>query len=128
MQSNHHQSGLTLISWIVLILMFVFIFWFGFTLFPIYMQYYSINSIVQKKAQEITVGEMPQQILHSMDMTFTINGVQDTALTPEKVLTITPSEDGNGLIFTLDYDRRNNFIGNIDLFVHFHKTYKAIPH
>ncbi|HVA55786.1 MAG TPA: DUF4845 domain-containing protein [Gammaproteobacteria bacterium] len=127
-KSKHHQTGLTLISWIVLIMMFAFIFWFGFCLFPIYMQYYSINSVVQKKSQEITVGEMPLQILHSMDMTFTINGVQDPNLTPEKVLTIAPSDDGKYLIFTLDYDARNNFIGNIDLFVHFHKTYQATPH
>lgn len=126
--SKNHQTGLTLISWIVLIMMVSFIFWFGFCLFPIYMQYYSINSIVQKKVNEITIGEMPQQILHSMDMTFTINGVQDPDLTPEKVLKIAPADDGKGLIFTLDYSQRSNFVGNIDLFVHFHKTYQATPH
>ncbi|MGA9852335.1 MAG: DUF4845 domain-containing protein [Gammaproteobacteria bacterium] len=128
MNNKRHQTGLTLISWIIVILLVAFVFWFGFSLFPIYMQYYSINSVVQKKAQQVTAGEMPQQILHSMDMTFTINGVQDPNLTPEKVLTITPNTDGNGLVFTLDYDATTSFLGNVDLLVHFHKTYQATPH
>ncbi|MGH8397574.1 MAG: DUF4845 domain-containing protein [Gammaproteobacteria bacterium] len=128
MKGKQHQTGLTLISWIVLILLFAFVFWFGFSLFPIYMQYYSINKVVQEKAQQVTAGEMPQQILHSMDMTFTINGVQDPDLTPEKVVTIVPTTDGQGLIFTLDYDQRTSFIGDVYLLVHFHKVYRATPH
>ncbi|MGB9428366.1 MAG: DUF4845 domain-containing protein [Gammaproteobacteria bacterium] len=128
MQSKRHQSGLTLISWIILIALVAFAFWFGFSLFPLYMQYYNISSSVQSSVQDITVGETPQQILHSMDMRFTINAVQDPSLTPEKVVTVAPSPNGEGLILTLDYDARTSFIGNVYLLAHFHKIYRATPH
>jgi hypothetical protein len=83
---------------------------------------------VKTTAQQVTAGETPTQVLHSMDMKFTINGVQDPALTPEKIVSVAPSPDGTSLIITLDYDKRTNFIGNVDLMVHFHNTYQATPH
>lgn len=124
----HRQEGLTMISWVIILALVAFVFWFGFTLFPIYYQYYAINNVVKKTAQDITAGETPQQILNSMDMKFTINGVQDPNLTPEKVVQIATGTDGTSLILTLDYDARSNFLGNVFLLVHFHNTYRAVPH
>ncbi|HVC37527.1 MAG TPA: DUF4845 domain-containing protein [Gammaproteobacteria bacterium] len=126
MNSNHHQSGLTLISWIILISLFMFVIWFGIRLFPIYMEYYSINSTMNTVASHIEVGETPQQIRLSIDNLFTINEVDD--VTPKDNVTIVPSQDGTGLILTLDYDSRTNFVGNVDLLVHFHRVYKANLH
>lgn len=128
MKSKRHQSGLTLISWLIILALVAFVFWFGFSLFPIYYQYYAINKVVQTTAQQVEAGETATQVLHSMDMKFTINGVQDPSLTPEKVVTIAPAPNGTSLILTLDYDARTSFIGNVDLMVHFHNTYQATPH
>lgn len=127
-KGRHRQEGLTMISWVIILALVAFVFWFGFTLFPIYYQYYAINNVVKKTAQGITAGETPQQILNSMDMKFTINGVQDPNLTPEKVVQITTGTNGTSLILTLDYDARSSFLGNIFLLVHFHNTYTAVPH
>ncbi|MBU6421162.1 MAG: DUF4845 domain-containing protein [Gammaproteobacteria bacterium] len=128
MNSKQHQAGLTLISWLIILAMVAFIFWFGFSLFTIYYQYYAINNVVKTTAQQVTAGETPMQILHSMDMKFTINGVQDNSLMPEKVVSVVPASNGTSLILTLDYDARTSFIGNVDLIVHFHNTYQATPH
>ncbi len=125
MKSSHHQSGLTLISWILLIALIMFVVWFGIRLFPIYMEYYSINTSMNTVASQIEVGETPQQIRASIDSLFTINGIRDVS--PKDIVTIAPSDDGTGLILTLDYDSRSNFVGNVDLLVHFHRTYKANP-
>jgi hypothetical protein len=126
MQNNHHQSGLTLISLILLLALILFVVWFGIRLFPIYMEYYSINTTMNTVASHIEVGETPQQIRSSIDSLFTINGVRDVS--PKDIVTIAPTDDGTGLILTLDYDSQSNFIGNVDLLVHFHRTYRANPH
>jgi len=127
MNSKQQQTGLTLISWLIILALVAFVFWFCFSLFPIYYQYYAINNVVRTTAQQVTAGETAMQIQHSMDMKFTINGVQDPALTPEKVVSVAPSPNGTSLIITLDYDARTSFIGNVDLMVHFHNTYQANP-
>jgi Domain of unknown function (DUF4845) len=126
MKNNRHQSGLTLISWIILIALIMFVVWFGVRLFPIYMEYYSINTTMNTVASHIEVGETPMQIRGSIDSLFTINGVRDVS--PKDNVTIAPSEDGTGLILTLDYDSQSDFIGNVDLLVHFHRVYRANPH
>ncbi|HVC28936.1 MAG TPA: DUF4845 domain-containing protein [Gammaproteobacteria bacterium] len=126
MKSNHHQSGLTLISWILLIALIMFVVWFGIRLFPIYMEYYSINTSINTVASHIEVGETPQQIRGSIDSLFTINSVRDVSV--KDIITIAPTDDGTGLILTLDYDSQSSFIGNVDLLVHFHRTYTAHPH
>ena len=128
MKGMHRQEGLTLISWLIIFALVAFVFWFGFTLFPIYYQYYAINTVVKNTAQQITVGETPMQILNSMDMKFTINGVQDPSLTPEKVVKVSVAPNGTSLVLTLNYDARSSFIGNVFLLVHFHNTYTASPH
>lgn len=128
MKSKQQQTGLTLISWLIILALVAFVFWFCFSLFPIYYQYYAINTVVKTAAQQVTAGETPTQILHGMDMKFTINGVQDPALTPEKIVSVAPAPNGTSLIMTLDYDARTSFIANIDLMVHFHNTYQVTPH
>jgi hypothetical protein len=126
MKSNHHQSGLTLISWIILIALIMFVVWFGVRLFPIYMEYYSINTSMNTVASHVEIGETPQQIRGSIDSLFTINGVRDVSV--KDIVTIAPNDDGTGLIMTLDYDSQSDFIGNVNLLVHFHRTYRVNPH
>lgn len=126
MKLRSHQAGLTLISWIILILLVGFVFWFGFNLIPIYMEFYSVNSAMQTATQRIEIGETREQIRLSIDNLFTINGIDD--VTPEKNVTIAPSQTGTGLTLTLDYDSRTPFIGNVSLLAHFHRVYQANPH
>lgn len=126
MKNNNHQAGLTLISWIILILLVGFVAMFGFRLFPIYMEYYSINASMNTAAHRIQIGETPEQIRLSIDNLFTINGVND--VTPEKNVTISAPQADNKITLTLNYDERVSFIGNVDLLVHFHKIYQATPH
>ncbi|HKT32018.1 MAG TPA: DUF4845 domain-containing protein [Gammaproteobacteria bacterium] len=128
MNTKRQQSGLTLISWLIIAALAAFAFWFCFSLFTLYYQYFAISDVVKTTAQNVTAGETPLQIQRSMEMKFTINGVQDPALMPEKIVKIAPTTEGNALILTLDYEARTSFIGNVSLLVHFHKTYQATPH
>jgi len=104
----------------------MFVVWFGVKLFPIYLEYYSVNTTMNTVASHVEVGETPEQIRLHIDNLFTINGVNDVS--PNHNVTIAPSADGNSLILTLDYDSTTSFMGNVDLAVHFHRTYRATPH
>lgn len=127
MKSNSHQTGLTLISWLILLALIGFVVWFGAKIFPIYMEYYSVNSVMNTATQRVQLNETPQQIRLSIDNMFTINGVDDVS--PKDNVTIHPAQDNSNVtILTLDYESRTNFIGNIDLILHFHRVYQATPH
>ena len=120
--SKRKQSGLTMITWIVLIAMIGFIGVFAFKLVPIYMDYSTINSALTTVAKSASPGVSPGQLKSAIDNAFDINSV--TAVKVDDI-DIKPDSDGKGLVMNLDYDARTNFIANVDLVVHFEHTYTA---
>lgn len=120
--SKRKQSGLTMITWIVLIGMVGFIGIFAFKLIPIYMDYSTINNALAGVAKSASAGVSPAQLKSSIDNAFDINSVNTVKVDD---ITIKPDTDGKGLVMNLDYDARTNFVANIDLIVHFEKTYTA---
>lgn len=125
MTVHHRQNGMTLISWILLIVLIGFVGLFGFKLFPIYLEYYSVRSALKTVAQNVQSEETPAQIRVSISNLFDVNSIND--IQPDQVK-ITADPDSNKVILTLDYDQRTNFLANIDLLVHFHVSYQANPH
>ena len=122
MSERKHQTGLTMITWIILIAMIGFIGIFAFKLIPIYMDYYTINNALTTVAKGATPGEAPGQLKKAIDNVFDVNSV--TAVKVDDI-DIKPDSDGKGLVMNLNYDARTDFIGNVDLVVHFEKTYPA---
>ena len=111
-----------MITWIILVGMVGFIAIFAFKLIPIYMDYYTINSALITVAKDIKPGEAPAQIKSSISNLFDVNSVNTVQIDD---IGIKPDPDGKGLILSLDYDARTNFVANVDLIVHFEKTYPA---
>jgi hypothetical protein len=122
MSKRKHQAGLTMITWIVLIGMIGFIGIFAFKLIPIYMDYSTINSALETVAKNTTPGESPAQVKSSISNLFDVNSVNTVKVSD---IDIKPDTDGKTLVMSLDYDARTNFVANIDLVVHFEKTYTA---
>ncbi|HEY1773422.1 MAG TPA: DUF4845 domain-containing protein [Gammaproteobacteria bacterium] len=122
MSKRKHQSGLTMITWIILIGMIGFIGIFAFKLIPIYMDYYTVNSALMTVAKDVQPGESPQKIKSSINNIFDVNSIETIQVDD---IGIKPDPDGKGLTLSLNYDARTNFIANIDLVVHFEKTYSA---
>lgn len=120
MSKRKHQTGLTTITWVVLIGMVGFIGIFAFKLIPIYMDYSTINSALTTVAKGATPSETPAQLKSSIDNLFDVNSIESVKVSD---IDIKPGTDGKGLVMSLDYDARTNFIANIDLVVHFEKTY-----
>lgn len=122
MSKRKYQGGLTMITWILLIAMIGFIGLFGFKLIPIYMDYSAINSALTTVARNATPGESPAQIKSAIDNIFDVNSVNVVKVDD---IVIKPDPDTKAITLGLDYDARTNFVANIDLVVHFEKTYTA---
>ena len=125
MAMRKHQGGMTMISWAMLAALIGFVALFGFKLFPVYMNYYTINSILTNVAKGVTEGESPTQIHKDIGNFFDVNDVN--SLKPEDI-EIKQDPNSKAMVMKLDYDSRTNFVANIDLVVHFTKTYTAIGH
>jgi len=122
MSKRKHQSGLTMITWVALIGMVGFIGIFAFKLIPIYMDYSTINSALMTVAKNAQPTESPAQLKSSIDNLFDVNSVNSVKVDD---ITIKPDADGKTMIMSLNYDARTNFIANVDIVVHFEKTYTA---
>jgi|SRR6185312_2748514 len=122
MSNRKQQSGLTMITWIVLVGMIGFIGIFAFKLIPIYMDYSTINSALTSVAKDAKQGESPAQIKSAISNIFDVNSINTVQVDD---IALKPEPDGKGLIMSLNYDARTNFFANVDLIVHFEKTYSV---
>jgi hypothetical protein len=125
MTMRKHQAGMTMISWIMLAALIGFVGLFGFKLFPLYMNYFTINSVLTNVAKGVTEGEAPVQIRKDIGNFFDVNDVNNVK--PEDIQ-IKNNPDTKTITLILDYDERTNFVYNVDLVVHFSKTYTASGH
>jgi len=122
MALRKHQSGMTMISWILLIGLIGFVGIFGFKLVPVYMDYFTINKALITVQKNMQAGESAQQIRSSIDNLFDVNSVN--SIKPDDI-EIKVDPDTKAVVMNLNYDARTNFIANIDLVVHFEKSYSV---
>jgi len=125
MNIRARQTGLTMISWIILVGMIGFIGIFGFKLLPIYMGYYSLNSAMTTAVKNVAQGETPAQVRNSISALFDVNSINAIKYTDVDIKT---DPDTKAMVLSFDYDQRTNFIGNVDLIVHFERSYPVNPH
>ena len=125
MSKRKYQGGLTMITWVLLIGMIGFIGLFAFKLIPIYMDYSTVNSALTTVAKDIEPGETPAQVKMSIDNLFDVNSVNTVKVDD---IVIKPDPETKVMTLSLNYDARTNFVANVDLMVHFEKTYTAGVH
>jgi len=105
----------------------IFIAFFGLQFFlaigSAYMDDFTINKIVEEKLKSEPSNPDPTTLMNGLNQQFDMNGIRDVKA--QDRLTIT--NDG-GTEIIKKYEVRHNFMGNIDLVVHFEKTFdqKAI--
>lgn len=122
MTMRSRQGGMTMISWIVLIGLIGFVGIFGFNLIPIYLDYYAVNKSMVAAVKDVEPGENPAQIRVTISNMFDVNSVNVIA---DKDVNIKVDPDTKAVVLGINYDARTHFIANIDLVVHFEKTYSV---
>ena len=112
------QAGMTAIGWmgvIALIMMFVLLF---LKLLPIYMDGYKVGSVLSDLKDEPGVASMTpvmisKTIMKRLDINMVDNVTRDD---------IYIDKLKNSMNVEIDYEVRENLVGNVDIVVHFQKA------
>jgi hypothetical protein len=116
------QRGLSYWSILFGVSFFALILKVAATVGPIYLDYITIDKMLQAKFREtqvdkFEVAKFKQDLQAQMDL----NNIRDRKIDDLMVL----SRDGQKLLVDLDYEERKNLMANLDVVVHFKKSYSA---
>ena len=92
------------------------------TVGPVYLDYITIDKMLQAKFRDTQVDklEVPKfkaELAAQMER----NGIRDRVIDDLMVV----SRDGNKILIELDYEERKNLMANLDVVVHFKKSYST---
>jgi hypothetical protein len=92
------------------------------TIGPIYLDYITIDKMLQAKFRDTQVDKFEVvQFVRDLQAQMDRNGIRDRSVDDLMVV----QRDGNKLIVALDYEERKNLMANLDVVVHFKKTYSV---
>lgn len=107
---RRNQSGMTLISFVIVASVVGTAAYIAMKLFPMYQEYYSVKSAAKGLAADAaTATDQPAQIKQKLFRRFDIGYVNDVK--PEHVKI---DSTGNSKILHINYEVRVNMIGNLD--------------
>ncbi|HQV79511.1 MAG TPA: DUF4845 domain-containing protein [Agitococcus sp.] len=90
------------------------------TVGPMYLDYMTIDKMLQAKFRDTQVDKFElTQFSKDLAAQMDRNGIRDRKVEDLMVL----SRDGNKLLIELDYEERKNLMANLDVVVHFKKSY-----
>ena len=107
--SGKRQDGVTLIGFLMLLVVVLFVAYIGFKLVPHYIDYYSVRSAMNGVAKESQASPMSgAEMRQSMASRLNVNYVD--AVGPEDIRFVR----GRGLSMVVEYQVREPLFGNID--------------
>ena len=111
MASRSQQRGLTMISWLMVIGIAVFLGMVGIKSLPVYMNHYKVVSILKNIAGQPGAAEQtPRDISRSLERRFDIDMVNHVTHKDVKVT----GQPGNPRAMVLDYEVRVHMFYNVD--------------
>ena len=109
------QRGMTGIGWLTVIFLICFFAFVGITLFPVYMENFSIKSIVEDVKKEPNVNKKSTGEVRTMiNKRLTINGIRGL-----KKEHITIKKFAGVLSVKIEYEVRKPLFGNLDVVMSF---------
>ena len=107
---RRNQSGMTLISFVIVAAVVGTALYIGMKLFPMYQQYYAVKTASKSLASEAGINnEQPAQIKEKLFKRFDIGYVDDVKPEHVKIDSV-----GNGKVMRINYEVRVTMIGNLD--------------
>lgn len=117
MKRAKHQSGLTLIGFIMILVLVVFFGFIGLKLFPIYQEYFSVRqAMAQVQSQPGISSKSPNEIKENLFNRFYVSYVTSVKRTDVKVLR------KGGIKLHVKYEVQKPLIGNLDVVAKFEET------
>jgi hypothetical protein len=113
----HNQRGLTLIGFILVLALALFVSFLGMKIGPIYLDnYYVISSMNAIAAEKGSARLVPYQIRLKFFTQMNLNAIDHVKESHVKVIR------GNGVQLRVSYEVREPVIGNLDVVVKFDKS------
>ena len=113
------QTGMTVLGVMILISFVGAMALLALKIIPIYLDYSSIDGTLNALKDDPTIATMSRsEITKSIQKRFDIGFIESL-----KAEQIKMTERGGELTLDLDYEDRRNIVANLDVIVHFKKTY-----
>lgn len=122
--NRKHQSGLTLISFLIVLAVVGFAAFVGMKLFPMYQEYYSVRSSMKGLENEPGVGDMdPSRIQDLFFRRLYINYSENV-----KPKNVKFERMDGGWLMKVNYEVRRPLVGNLDVVGRFDATQELTRH
>jgi hypothetical protein len=113
--AKKHQRGLTMISWIVVIVFLLFQGVIAMNVIPVYLTDSSVKSIMQELPNDANARDTPTKELKGLvAKRLSINSIY--SIKPENIKVV---KGRNENIVTIEYEPRGKLVGNLEYIVSF---------
>ena len=118
MKSIHRQRGMTPIGWILVFLLIAFFALIALKLTPIYIESFTVGSVIADLKDEPGIGSMTSREITSLiQKRFDVNSV--TGVSTDDVYV---EKLGGTMTISAEYEVRKSMLGNVDIVVSFNKS------
>ena len=124
MNKWHHQKGMTAIGWLLVLGLIAFFTLITLRMLPLYLEYTKVASTLESlKEQPGITNQTKTQIIQIVTKRFGINDVDVKNVDPKKIKV---SKDSGVLKVSIEYERREHLIGNVDVIATFDKEVQVV--
>lgn len=124
MQSLKKQRGMTGLGWLTVLFLIGFFAFLGLKLIPIYLEHYSIKSVVESLNREPQITKKsPAEIRKLVMKRLKINSVYDFKKEYLKI-----KKSGGVMTITVSYEVREPMAGNIEALLTFKEELEFVSH
>ena len=111
------QQGATFLTWVAGVGLVIFAFITGVKLVPLYLEFYTVRSLVDRVAQESSERSSLQQIRRKVDDYMNVNGLNSLSSKDFQVVQV----DGKNNVKALEiyYEVRKPWVANIEFLLTF---------
>ena len=118
MKSIHRQRGMTPIGWIFVFLLIAFFTLIALKLVPIYLDSFTIGSVISDMRQEPGIAaKTPREVVAMIEKRLDINMVE--GITADDIFV---EKRGDTMTISAEYEIREKMLGNVDVIISFNKT------
>ena len=118
MKSIHRQRGMTPIGWILVFLLIAFFTLIALKLVPIYLDSFTIGSVISGMKTEPGIGaKTPREVVAMIEKRLDINMVE--GITADDIFV---EKRGDTMTISAEYEIREKMLGNVDVIVSFNKS------
>jgi Tfp pilus assembly major pilin PilA len=124
MNTQHHQKGMTAIGWLLVLGLIAFFALITLRLVPLYLEYSKVASVLESLQNEPGItNQSRSEIVSLVTRRFDVNDVREVDPRIIKV-----SKENGILTVSIDYERRQHLMGNVDVVATFDKKVEVAAH